>query len=93
MFLPTSMRFMALVWCQLTRIQGIDHGTLRRRLVDAGYLTRSKDGSAYQVLPNGAGKFKFETAIEQIDLARDVKDAREELERRKQFYMEKSRKA
>jgi len=78
-------------WCQVTQIQGIDHGTMRRRLVDTGYLTRSKDGSAYQVRPDGTGKYEFDAAIDQIDLAKVIADAREDIERRKQLYMNKSR--
>jgi hypothetical protein len=81
------------LWCQVTQIKGIDHGTLRRRLVDTGYLARSKDGSAYQVCPTGAGKFEFEAAIDQINIAEAIDAAREEIERRKRLYMEKSRRA
>lgn len=81
------------LWCHLTQIKGIDHGTLRRRLVDTGYLARNKDGSAYQVCPGGAGKYAYEAAIDQIDLAGAIATAREEIERRKRSYMEKSRRA
>lgn len=81
------------LWCQVTQIKGIDHGTLRRRLVDTGCLVRSKDGSTYQVSPTGAGKFEFEAAIDQIDIAEAIAAAREEIERRKRLYMEKSRSA
>lgn len=80
------------LWCQITLIQGIDHGTLRRRLVDTGYLARSKDGSAYQVCPAGAGKFDFEAAIDQINIGEAIAAAREEIELRKRLYIEKSRK-
>ena len=78
------------LWCQIAQIKGIDHGTLRRRLVDTGYLARSKDGSTYQVYPAGAGKYEFDAAIDQIILAEAIAAAREEIERRKRLYMEKS---
>ena len=81
------------IWCQITQIKGIDHGTLRRRLVDTGYLVRNKDGAAYQVCPAGGGKYAFEAAIDQIDFAGAIAAAREEIERRKRLYMEKSRRA
>jgi hypothetical protein len=79
------------LWNLITRSKGLDHSTLRRRLVDAGYLERSKDGSAYRVRPAGPGKFEFEAAIEQIDLAEALDAARAEIERRKQEYLAKSR--
>ena len=78
------------LWCQITRIKGIDHGTLRRRLVDTGYLARNKDGSAYQVCLAGAGKYAFEATIDQIDFAGAIAAAREEIERRKRLFIEKS---
>ena len=81
------------LWCQISQIKGIDHGTLRRRLVDTGYLARSKDGSAYQVRPAGAGKYAFEAAIDQIDFTGAIAAARDEIERRKRMFMEKSRRA
>ena len=80
------------LWSQVTQNKGIDHGTLRRRLVDTGYLVRSKDGAAYRVCPGGTGKFEFEAAIDQIDVAEAIACAREEIERRKQQYLAKSRK-
>jgi hypothetical protein len=77
---------------QVTHIKGIDHGTLRRWLIDAGYLTRSKDGSSYQVSPSGNRAYSFDAAIEQVDVAGVIQNGREEIERRKREYMEKSKK-
>jgi hypothetical protein len=79
-------------WCAFTGAQGIDHGTLRRRLVDTGYLTRSSDGSAYSVRPDGAGAYEFEPGIDRVDVAQALASAREEIERRKQFFLAKNRK-
>ena len=39
---------------------GIDHVTLRRHLVDEGYLIRDRQGSAYEVSPGGQGQVEFE---------------------------------
>lgn len=79
-------------WLLLTGNQGLDHVTLRRALVDAGYLTRSPDGSAYLVEPAGAGWYTFEPEIEQIDVADALAEARAEIERRKQQYLQQKRK-
>lgn len=75
---------------QVTQLKGIDHGTLRRWLIDAGYLTRSKDGSSYQVSPSGNRAYSFDAAIEHIDVAEVIKKGREEIERKKREYMQKS---
>ena len=77
---------------EVTQMKGIDHGTLRRWLIDAGYLTRSKDGSSYQVSPSGNRAYSFDAAIEQVDVAGVIQSGREEIERRKREYMEKSKK-
>lgn len=68
------------LWCQITKIEGIDHGTLRRRLVDTRFLVRNKDGTEYQVRPAGTGTYEFEAAIDQIELAEVIAAAREEIE-------------
>ncbi len=78
---------------QVSQIPGIDHGTLRRRLVDTGYLTRSKDGSAYQISSPSPGMPSFEAAIDEIDAVEVIHAAREEIAQRKRAYLEKSRSA
>jgi hypothetical protein len=81
------------VWImQVGQMKEIDQVTLRRRLVDTGYLTRSKDGSAYQIAQPGPQPGLFEDAINQIDLAEVIQTAREEIARRKREYLEKSQK-
>jgi hypothetical protein len=79
-------------WNQQVQMKDIDHVTMRRQLVDTGYLTRSKDGSEYHVSPNGRGRYQFEDAIEQLDIAEMIAAARKEIEQRKRAYLEKSRK-
>jgi hypothetical protein len=79
------------VWVnQISHIKNIDHVTLRRRLVDTGYLTRSKDGAAYQRAADPRPG-TFEAAIDQIDVPEALRMAREEIERRKREYLEKSK--
>lgn len=72
------------------RIKNIDHITLRRRLVDTGYLTRNNDGSCYRVSPSGSGRQLFDDTIDQLDILEVIKSGREEIARRKREYMEKS---
>ena len=74
---------------QISRIKEIDHSSLRRFLVDAGYLTRTKDGSQYQVPPSAPRPQFFEDAVEQIDPAEVLRAAQEEIERRKRAYQER----
>jgi hypothetical protein len=76
---------------QIARIEGIDHGTLRRSLIDNGYLIRDKDGSSYQVSPTGPRLVHFDSSIEQLDPLQVLKDARREIEERKRAYLEKAK--
>lgn len=62
---------------------GIDHVTLRRYLVDWGYLLRDRDGATYSVRRDGAGDVAFERDVEGVDPIDVVHDAREEADRRK----------
>jgi hypothetical protein len=55
----------------------IDHVTLRRYLVDAGYLERSADGTAYRIHLNGRGEVAFDPAIDRVDPIVLVCEARE----------------
>jgi hypothetical protein len=80
------------IWVKdVSQIKNIDRVTLRRRLVDTGYLTRSKDGSSYQVSQPGPRSDLYESAIDQIDPAEIITTAREEIARRKKEYLEKAR--
>ena len=60
-----------------------DHVTLRRLLVDYGYLERTADGAAYRVgFPVGATIFDLE--VDDIDVPATVAAYRDHLERRSQ---------
>lgn len=76
---------------QVARIEGIDHGTLRRSLIDNHYLIRDKDGSSYQVSPTGPRQVSFDDSIEQLDPLQVLENARREIEERKQAYLEKAK--
>jgi hypothetical protein len=56
----------------------IDHVTLRRYLVDAGYLSRDSGGSTYQVHPAGRGEVAFEPEVGNVDPIAVVRAAREQ---------------
>jgi len=71
--------------------ENVDRVTLRRRLVDVGYLTRAKDGSSYQVSLSGSRPQFFEQAIDQVDVVAAIASAREEIVRRKKEYLQKAK--
>jgi len=67
---------------------GLDHVTLRRYLVDAGYLERDDSGAAYR-LGQGETAFDFDESIRQLDLAELISEAGRARELRKQQYMKR----
>ncbi len=79
------------VWInQIAGIEGIDYGTLRRQLIDSGYLERDKTGSSYQISASGPRVVQFEPAVEAIDPRQALETARQEIEARKRAYLEKA---
>lgn len=76
----------------VARMQAFDHVTLRRALVDAGYLTRSSDGATYQISPSNPRAWQFEAAIDHLDVLDVLDAAREEMAQRKRAYLEKAQK-
>ncbi len=75
---------------QVCPIKNFDHITLRRWLVDLGYLKRSPDGSSYQVARPGPRPELFSSEVEQIDVAGVIAAGKEEIERRKREYMQRA---
>jgi hypothetical protein len=65
----------------------IDHVTLRRYLVDAGYLVRDPVGSRYRVDEDQPAGL-FESGIEAVDPVAVVEAAYREAEERKRVYLE-----
>lgn len=64
----------------------IDHVTLRRHLVDEGYLARDPAGTSYSVLP-AAGADRFEPAIDALDPLAVIEEARQRIEQRKRDHL------
>jgi hypothetical protein len=77
---------------QIAGIPGIDHGTLRRALIDHAYLERDKTGSTYLVSSSGPRTVQFDPAVEKIDPRQALDEARREIEARKRAYLEKAKK-
>lgn len=72
-------------------IKNFDRVTLRRWLVDTGYLSRNSDGTGYQVARPGPKPGLFEESVDQIDVLETIRAAKEEQERRKQAFLDKTR--
>lgn len=80
------------VWLtQICVIKNFDRVTLRRWLVDTGYLTRDGLGTSYQIVQPGPRPSLFDPAVDQIDVVATLQAARDEMERRKQAYLAKSK--
>jgi hypothetical protein len=75
----------------ISQMKGMDHVSLRRMLVDTGYLTRNGDGSSYQVSQPGPRPDLFDPSIDQLDIRKEVEAAREAIARRKQEYLQRSK--
>jgi len=75
----------------ISQMKGMDHVSLRRMLVDTGYLTRNGDGSSYWIPQPGPRPELFDPTIDQLDIRNEIKSAREALARRKQEFLQKSK--
>jgi len=79
------------VWVnEVAQSNNVDRVSLRRELVDRGYLSRSADGSVYQIVRPGPHPELFDESIDQLDISKEIAIAREELARRKREYLAKS---
>jgi hypothetical protein len=65
----------------------IDYVTLRRHLVDAGYLVRDLAGTSYRVGLETMAEL-FEPAADKVDPTAVVEEARSRKEQRKRQYLE-----
>jgi hypothetical protein len=77
---------------KVSLIKDLDPVTLRRRLVDTGYLVRSNDGSTYQIAETDPYQPGYDPEIDGVDIAEVVRLKKEEVERRKQEFLAKSNK-
>jgi hypothetical protein len=74
-------------WIETSGLRELDHVTLRRYLVDAGYLCRRADGSSYRVVADPPGRPCWEAGVADIDLEAVLRARREEVARRKAAYL------
>jgi hypothetical protein len=68
---------------------GLDHVTLRRLLIDDGFITRDAAGTSY-VLNLDTPPCTYDASIAEIDLDTLIEEARLEREERKRKYMASS---
>lgn len=79
-------------WIETSGIKELDHVSLRRYLVDAGYLLRSADGTGYRVAEPAHGQPRFAAGVANVDLSAVLEARREEIARRKQEYLARAAK-
>jgi hypothetical protein len=80
------------IWMDsVCHIKGLDQVTLRRRLIDTGYLKRTKDGATYQVSASGPHSQFFDESVDQLDIASEIDKARQEIERKKREFLYKKK--
>lgn len=62
---------------------GIDHVTLRRMMVDAGFLSRTSSGSSYRINVKRAGEMEAVRTLEPVALLAEIRGERESRKRRR----------
>ena len=78
------------VWCkQVGQNFIVDYASLRRWLVDAGYLKRDAAGTGY-TLDEEQGLRMFEREVGSVDPVAVVDSAQREIEERKRKFMKKA---
>ena len=88
-YTETNLNQVLIEWLEsVGQLIEIDHVTLRRHLVDEGYLARDPAGTSYSVLP-AAGADRFEPAIDALDPLVVIEEARRQQEEKKRAYLDK----
>ena len=64
-----------------------DRVSLRRWLVDTGYIEREKDGSSYRVGVIGPGQGMFEPDVEDVDVYEVIGLSMKQIVQRKQEHL------
>jgi hypothetical protein len=71
---------------QVGRACNIDRVTLRRSLIDEGYLTRTNDGCAYARSADGGPQGMFENEVDSVDPAATIVEAMRDIEERRRRF-------
>ena len=64
----------------------LDHVSLRRHLIDRGYVVRDPAGGTYQVCPSQARRCLFEPGVDDVNPLAAVRAARAEREERRRRH-------
>jgi hypothetical protein len=75
---------------QFGRRYNVDHVTLRRYLIDEGYLARDSAGTAYQLAAREALPTTFDASLQGLDLVALIDEAKAARELKKQQYLKKT---
>jgi hypothetical protein len=71
---------------QVGRTVNIDRVTLRRSLIDEGYLTRSADGGAYTRSDDSGPQGMFDDDVDCVDPAATIVEAMRDIEERRRMF-------
>jgi len=77
------------LWLSKCPSFNIDHVSLRRRLVEARYLVRSKDGSCYRLCVPAQIQQMFDPELDKIDVLETLRAGLDQIERKKRAWQEK----
>ena len=76
-------------WLSQCRSFNVDHVSLRRRLVEEGYLVRSADGSCYRVSVPAQAQEIFDPSLDGIDLLETLQAGVDSIEQKKREWQER----
>ena len=76
-------------WLSRCQSFNIDHVSLRRRLVEEGYLVRNADGSCYRVSVPEQAQRMFDPSLDRIDILETFQAGVDAIERKKREWQER----
>lgn len=68
---------------------GTDHPTVRRMLIDNGYMTRTDGGKVYTISKSNHGEFEFDEEIDEMDVEKIIEEAKEEMKHKAEQFKHK----
>ena len=73
----------------IARSMDFDHVTLRRMLVDEGYLKRDQHGSSYWVALPEQAEAEFDGGVEDVDVYRSIGISMKRIQQRKRTHLQR----